>query len=139
METILARGPYVLIPFADAREAAPTLRLREHDAVIASLEWPAPSNANAIRALKRQAGPAPLMLLASPNRIDSAVRALRHGADDYLIRPPDPVEIKTRLQRILDRRDLDSRLAFFQDELARRAIAKKIEAHSPAMKSLVNR
>jgi len=139
VEAILARGPYVLVPFADVREAAPTLRLREHDAVIAALEWPAPANAAAIRALKRQVGPNPLMLLASPNRIDAAVRALRHGADDYLIRPPDPVELKTRLQRILDRRDLNSRLAFFQDELARRAVSKKIEAHSPAMKNLVSR
>ena len=139
VEAILARGPYTLVPFADAREAASTLRLREHDAVIASLEWPAPANATAIRSLKRQAGPSPVMLLASPNRIDAAVRALRHGADDYLIRPPDPVELKTRLQRILDRRDLDSRLAFFQDELAKRAVAKKIEAHSPAMKSVVSR
>ena len=139
VEAILARGPYVLVPFADVREAAPTLRLREHDEVIAALEWPAPANAAAIRALKRQVGPNPLMLLASPNRIDAAVRALRHGADDYLIRPPDPVELKTRLQRILDRRDLNSRLAFFQDELARRAVSKKIEAHSPAMKNLVSR
>ena len=139
VETILSRGPYTVVSFSDSREAVPALRLREHDAVIASLEWPAPANASAVRALKREAGPNPLMLLASTNRIDAAVRALRHGADDYLIRPPDPVELKTRLQRILDRRDLNSRLAFFQDELVRAAVSKKIEAHSPAMKNVVNR
>ncbi|NIM01445.1 MAG: response regulator [Acidobacteria bacterium] len=136
---ILERGPYTVVGFADAREAASTLRLREHDAVIASLEWPAPANAAAIRSLKRQAGRSPVMLLTSANRIDAAIRALRHGADDYMIRPPDPVELKTRLRRILDRRELNSKLAFFQDELARRAVSKKIEAHSPAMKTLVNR
>jgi len=136
---ILEHGPYALSQFADLREAAPALRLRQHDAVIASLEWPAPANATAVRSLKRLAGRSPVMLLASPNRIDAAVRALRHGVDDYVIRPPDPVELKIRLQRILDRRDLDSRLAFFQDELSKRAIAKKIEAHSPAMKSVVER
>lgn len=139
VEAILRSGPYTLLPFANLREAAPALRLREHDAVIASLEWPAPASASAMRSLKRQAGPSPVMLLTSPNRIDAAVRALRHGAADYLIRPPDPVELKTRLQRILDRRDLNSRLAFFHDELSRRATAKKIEAHSPAMKSVVDR
>lgn len=139
VEAILRPGPYTLLPFANLREAAPALRLREHDAVIASLEWPAPASASAMRSLKRQAGPSPVMLLTSPNRIDAAVRALRHGAADYLIRPPDPVELKTRLQRILDRRDLNSRLAFFHDELSKRATAKKIEAHSPAMKSVVDR
>lgn len=139
VEAILKPGPYTLLPFANLREAAPALRLREHDAVIASLEWPAPASASAMRSLKRQAGPSPVMLLTSPNRIDAAVRALRHGAADYLIRPPDPVELKTRLQRILDRRDLNSRLAFFHDEFSKRATAKKIEAHSPAMKSVVDR
>jgi len=139
VEAILRPGPYTLLPFANLREAAPALRLREHDAVIASLEWPAPASASAMRSLKRQAGPSPVMLLTSPNRIDAAVRALRHGAADYLIRPPDPVELKTRLQRILDRRDLNSRLAFFHDEFSKRATAKKIEAHSPAMKSVVDR
>jgi DNA-binding NtrC family response regulator len=137
--TILKRGPYSLSAFTDLREAAPALRLRQHDAVIVSLEWPQPANASAIRSIKRLAGRSPVMLLAAPNRIDAAVRALRHGVDDYLIRPPDPVELKIRLQRILDRRDLSSRLAFFQDELTKRAISKKIESHSPAMKSIVDR
>ena len=49
VEAILARGPYTLLSFADRREALPALRLRQHDAVIAGLEWPAPSNASAIR------------------------------------------------------------------------------------------
>ena len=139
IESILEGSRYTLQPFDDVRQAASTLRRRQHDAVLVSLDWPAPANAAAIRALKKQSGPSPIMVLTSPARIEAAVRALRHGADDYLVRPPDPVELKTKLQRILERRELDSRLAFFQDELSKRTIAKKIEAHSPSMKDLVDR
>ena len=139
IQTVLERLHYYVQPFSDTREAAPALRQRRHDAVLASLEWPLPANAASIRSLKRLAGPAPIMVLASPNKVETAIRALRSGADDYLVRPPDPVELETKLRRILDRRDLDSRLAFFQEELSKRAIAKKIEAHSPAMKAVVER
>lgn len=139
VESILESGGYSLLSFADVREASPTLRRRQHDALLVSLDWPTPASASSIRALKRLAGPSPIMVLTAPNRIIAAVRALRHGAVDYLIRPPDPVELKTKLRRILERRELDSRLAFFQDELSKRAIAKKIEAHSPSMKELVDR
>ena len=136
---ILERGRYRVMPFAELRDANEQLERKEHDAVILSLEWPTPASAAAIRAVKRQSGPSPLIALASPNRMEAAVRSLRHGVDDYLIRPPDALELKTRLKRLLERRELDSRLAFFQDELSKRAISKRIETHSPAMKSVVER
>jgi DNA-binding NtrC family response regulator len=136
---ILERGRYRVMPFGELRDANEQLERKEHDAVILSLEWPTPASAAAIRSVKRQSGPSPLIALASPNRMEAAVRSLRHGVDDYLIRPPDALELKTRLKRLLERRELDSRLAFFQDELSKRAIAKRIETHSPAMKSVVER
>ena len=139
VRAILDRGRYKVACFAELRDAAEQLEQKEHDAVIASLEWPAPANAAAIRAMKRQVGAAPLIALASANRVEAAVRALRHGVDDYLLRPPDALELNTRLKRLLERHELDSRLAFFHGEISKRAISKKIEAHSPAMKMVVDR
>ena len=139
LRAILERGRYKVACFNELRAAAEQLERKEHDAVIASLEWPTPANAPAIRAMKRQVGTTPLIALASANRVEAAVRALRHGVDDYLLRPPDALELNTRLKRLLERHELDSRLAFFQGEISKRAISKKIEAHSPAMKQVVDR
>jgi DNA-binding NtrC family response regulator len=107
--------------------------------VIVSLSWPEHDTAKRISSLKRRTEGVPLMLLCPADRVEDAVRAMRHGVDDYLLRPPDPFELRARLERILDRQELDSRIAFFQDELSKRAGFKSIEASSAAMRAVVAR
>ena len=124
----------------DTRQvAADLLSTERFDAVVVSIDWPARENAQRVASLRRKAGGVPLLLLAPPNRVDQAVRALRHGADDYLLRPPDAFELRARLVRILERRDLDSRIAFYQDELSKRSALKSLEARSPAMQAALAR
>jgi DNA-binding NtrC family response regulator len=115
------------------------LRSRGHDAILASMNWNASSAPRRIRDLKQQGRSSPLVLLSEPGRIHLAIEGLRHGADDYMIRPPDPAELSTRLARLLDRTELDSRIAFFQDELSKRAAFKSLEARSPSMRKVLDR
>ena len=110
-----------------------------HDAVVAASEWPAAENAGRVGALSRHAGALPLIVVGTMEQVGLAVRALRHGASDYVLRPLDAYELETRLERLLDRHDLDSRIAFFQDELAKRAGFKRIESRSPAMRAILDR
>jgi len=114
-------------------------RIERPDAVVATLDWNPESGARRVRALKRQAGGAPLLLLCDARRLDAAVRALGHGAEDYLLRPPDRLELRARLARVLEKGDLDTRIAYYQDELARRSAHTEPEARSTAMRSLLDR
>jgi len=136
--TVLLAAGYRVTGFPSPEPAFVSMSHERHDAVIASLDWPPSINAKRVRALKRRAAGAPLMVLCPAERVDLAIRALHHGADDYLLRPPDPFELKARLERILDRSDLDSRIAFFQDELSKKALFK-LEARSPTMRTLLDR
>ena len=121
-------------------EAGPEASSRPgYDAAVVSLDWPPSRNSQRIRRLKRHVHDVPLLVLSPPTRVDQAIRALRHGADDYLLRPPDSYELRARLDRILDRKDLDSRIAFYQDELSKRSGLKSLEARSPAMRSALAR
>jgi len=110
-----------------------------HDAILAALEWSAADTANRVGTLKQQASALPLFLLCPEDQVDLGVLALRHGADDYLIHPLDAFELETRLDRVLERHDLDSRIAFFQDEVAKRAGFRNMEARSAAMRSVLDR
>jgi len=112
---------------------------RRQDAIVATLDWPERETGRRVRTLRRLAGPVPIIILCPPERVDEAVRALRQGADDYLLRPPDPAELKARLDRAFEKRDLDSRIAFLQDQLSRRSELKAIEARSPAMRTTLAR
>jgi DNA-binding NtrC family response regulator len=81
----------------------------------------------------------PVLVLVDPARLQAAVQALRHGAEDYLLRPPDPSELRTRLGRILERHDLDSRIALLQGELSKNQGLKNVVSWSPAMQAVLDR
>jgi DNA-binding NtrC family response regulator len=81
----------------------------------------------------------PILALVPPTRTDQAVRALKGGAEDYLTKPVDPFDLKSRVRRILERRDLDDRLAHLQTALSQRYALSSIVQHSPAMKGVVAR
>jgi len=111
----------------------------DHDAVVAAIDLDAPDISTRIADLKRLAGPAPLVVLCPPAQVRIVSRALQCGADDYLLRPPEQAEVEVRLARLVERSDFNSRLAYFQDEIAKRTGSKNVEAHSPAMASVVER
>jgi DNA-binding NtrC family response regulator len=139
VEDILLKAGYRVTSYSGFEQATRRSSRHRFDAVVITLDWPASSNAQRIRALRRYARGIPLLVLCAPDHVNQALSALRLGADDYLFRPPDPFELKARLERLLERRDLDSRIAFFQDELSKRAGLKSLEARSPAMRAVLTR
>jgi len=138
-EEILLAAGHRVTSYSGFEQATRRPPRHGYDALVITLDWPAASNAQRIRALKRYAKGTPLLVLCAPAQVNQALSALKLGADDYLFRPPDPFELKARLERILERHDLDSRIAFFQDELSKRAGLKTLEARSPTMRAVLNR
>ncbi len=108
------------------------------DAVIVSLEWAGSEPALGIRELRRRV-PAPVLVMCEPAQVRTAVTLLQHGAEDYLLRPPDPFEVQKRLERILERHELDSRISFFQDEISKKHGPQDLEVRSLAMRSVLDR
>jgi len=122
-----------------AADALHALEQHEHDAAILDLGVPPGDLAEFVRSLRRHSPDLPVLLLAEAARLPSAVQALRHGADDYLLRPPDPFELAVRLGRILERTDLGSRISTLQDELAKKYGFRPPVGRSPAMEAVVER
>ena len=108
------------------------------DAVIMSIEWAGPEPSKGIRKLGRRVR-APLLVLCGPDQTRAAVKLLQHGAEDYLLRPPDPFEVQQRLERILEHHEMDSRISFFQNEISKKAGPRDLEVRSPTMRSMLDR
>jgi DNA-binding NtrC family response regulator len=134
---ILTKAGYALTEAATAGEALAAAGRHHHDAAI--LEIGGPEGSRTLSALRERAPATPVLVLASPMRLHEAVLALREGAEDYLQRPPDAFELRARLGRVLERHDLDSRIALLQDEVSRNYGFKNLVAHSPAMSSVIDR
>ena len=137
--TILARSGYQPTPVERGDEALPILRARHHDAVLLDLEIRTADASELLRRFRRDSPGTPVLVLADPERLQAAVQALRQGAEDYLLRPPDPFELRTRLGRILERHDLDSRIALLQGELSKNQGLKSLVSRSPAMQAVLDR
>ena len=137
--SILRRAGYRVSAEAHGEAATRKLTARNLDALIVAPDWPERETTKRVAALKRKSEGIPLLLVCPPGGAENAVRAMRHGVDDYVLRPPDAFELRARLERILDRQELDSRIAFFQDELSKRSGFKSLEARSPSMRAVVTR
>jgi DNA-binding NtrC family response regulator len=133
VEAILAGAGYQPTGVTRLSQALATLDRIEPAAVLVSLD-PA-----AVRAVRARAPHVPVLVLADPGHLPAAVGALRQGAEDYLLRPPDPFELAARLARVLERQDMDSRLSLLQDELSRRAAPRTPVTHSSTMASVLER
>jgi DNA-binding NtrC family response regulator len=137
--TILARSGYQPTPVERGDEARLVLDAHHHDAVLLDLEIRSADAAELLRQFRRGSPGTPVLVLADPARLQAAVQALRQGAEDYLLRPPDPFELRTRLGRILERHDLDSRIALLQGELSKNQGLKSLVSRSSAMQAVLDR
>ncbi len=135
--TILTRAGLKVTVATGADEAIGKLDERVHDAALLDLDLEGADGL--MRRLRKRSPGTPLLVIARPERHREALRALREGAEDYVLRPPDPFELRIRLEHILERRDLDSRLALFREELSRTHGSKRLMDSSAAMRGALEK
>jgi DNA-binding response OmpR family regulator len=82
---------------ADAREFTP-------DLVILDLGLPKLDGVEVARALRKDGGDVPILMLTARDAVEARVEGLDAGADDYLVKPFERQELLARLRALLRRR-----------------------------------
>ena len=108
LESLLAESHFEVVSAADGEEAWAILR-QEDAPELAILDWMMPKMdgyevCRQVRAVKGDAVPY-ILLMTSNGQRDELLRVLVAGADDYLLKPFEPLDLKMRLRtaiRILD-------------------------------------
>jgi len=77
-----------------------------------------------------------VLLVTGFGSIESAVEAMRVGADDYLTKPVDLYELRKRVMTHLDKRRLADKVEELQGELDKRYGFESIVGHSGSMETL---
>jgi two-component system, cell cycle response regulator CtrA len=100
----------------------------DYDAVILDLDLPDMSGFEVLRTLRRAGIDVPVMILAGSAAVDSKVKALNAGADDYMTKPFSSEELVGRLRALVRRSKgySDSRISFWPMTLD--LVAKTVEA-----------
>ena len=81
----------------------------------------------------------PILMVTAYGDVDGAVRALKLGADDYLTKPVRLEELRTRVQKELDRRRLEEKTRELEDRIEKFFGFENIIGRSQAMRSVLER
>ncbi|MDR3495793.1 MAG: response regulator transcription factor [Ancalomicrobiaceae bacterium] len=88
---------------ASAEEARRKMEAFDFDLLVLDVMMPGESGMDLAGAI-RATSPVPILMLTARTEIESRIRGLELGADDYLPKPFDPRELVLRINNILKRR-----------------------------------
>ncbi len=118
-ELLMADGHQVAT--VDSGEAALELIATcEFDLVLLDLHLKGVSGMEVLRELRRRSKDAAVIILTGHASVETAVEALRQGADDYLFKPATPEEIEASIREALLKRERDMR---------RQATLERLQSH----------
>jgi two-component system response regulator AtoC len=130
LEKIEARG------FESAEAAREELCREVFDAAVLDLRLPGMSGQDLLLWMRRQGLAAPVIVISAHGEIADAVRALKTGAQDYLVKPFDPAELVIRLRSLVENRRRENRI---ETEERRRGWNGGLVGESAAMRELGGR
>ena len=123
--------------FDDARVALEFLQ--ENSGVrlaVCDLRMPKMDGIGFIHAVREREIELAVVLVTGYGSIESAVEAMRVGADDYLTKPVDLYELRKRVRNLLENRQLKEEVSNLREMLDKRYGFESLIGHSEAMEHL---
>ena len=94
--------------FTEGVRVKDAFRAAEYDLLILDLNLPDTDGLKILQSFRKWNRETPVLIVSARIRIEDRVRGLDLGADDYLVKPFDLVELEARVRALL-RRNLESR------------------------------
>lgn len=101
---LLRADGYAVDAAGDGPQAVEALRGSRYDAMLLDLRMPGVDGLGIVETLRRWGDGIPILMISGYGTIDTAVRALHLGADDYLSKPVEPDVLSARVRELLERR-----------------------------------
>ncbi|MCB9419668.1 MAG: response regulator transcription factor [Ardenticatenaceae bacterium] len=114
---ILQRAGYVVTTAGNADEAHRLLRAGAYGLVFLDIKMPDKSGLTLLAEIRELYPDMPIVLLTAHASLDSAIEAVRRGANDYLLKPIDPPQILERVSQVLAKQEQPRRRREIFDEM----------------------
>ena len=102
----LEKEGYETAAASDVSQALEILKASPHDLVITDLNLPGPSGLELLKRIRAEYPETPVIVITGYGTVETAVDAMKSGAYDYLAKPVHAYELKTLVNRALERRKL---------------------------------
>jgi DNA-binding NtrC family response regulator len=133
----LVRGGCECLTCSSGQQALTLLSERHVDAVVTDWRMPEIDGLELLRRVQSARPGTPVILLTAYGDVPSAVAAMREGAYDYLTKPFDNQELRSRVARALEVRSLRRENRLLRQELGSRWAADVV-AESEPMKAVLD-
>ncbi len=104
LKTRLTKENYTVDSCFSGTEAMEYLDVANYDAVILDIMLPGMDGLEILRKLREEKNDVPVLILSAKSDTRDIVKGLDAGADDYLVKPFDFLELSARLRLILRRK-----------------------------------
>lgn len=137
VETLIAvqkvlekRGGFKVLAAESAEKALDILGKQHVSIVITDIRMPGMDGVSLLRNIKASHPDLPIIITTGYGSVETAVEALKEGADDYLTKPTNPAEIVRKIRESLERahakraereqiKQMTDRTAYLSDEISR--------------------
>ena len=138
MRTLLKRAGYSVSIAGSGAEALEMLQRQPYTLVLTDLRMPQMSGEELLEQIVEQYPRTAVVVLTGHGTVESAVEAMKKGAEDFLTKPCSPDDVLLRLGRILKAKQLEEENLRLREQLAREAGRKKILGQSSQIKDVLS-
>ena len=136
IELQLASAGYQVVKATSAEEALRKLEAGGIDLVLTDLKLPGMDGLELLARVRSQDASLPLIIMTAFGSIETAVRAMKAGASDYVLKPFALDELMITIDKVLELHNLRDENRRLKDELGRRYQFKNIIGSSPPMQEV---
>jgi DNA-binding NtrC family response regulator len=138
MQRQLEQQGHMVTPASSGKQALDILKTRTFDLILLDIMMPDMSGYQVLKQLKSASvyGDIPVIVVSALDDMDSVVQCLRLGAEDYLIKPFNPVLLKARIRTCLE----NKRLKDLSEALELRNLKEEVQliAESRSMQQVLH-
>jgi DNA-binding NtrC family response regulator len=133
LATFLTRAGYQVASAHDGREALDLVDKDLPDLVLTDIHMSGMGGLELLAEIKSRYPETVVIMMTAFSSIDTAVEAMRRGAEDYLSKPLQLADAQMSVERALERRNLRARVALLETQARDRYQFSQIIGKSPAM------
>jgi DNA-binding NtrC family response regulator len=138
IEMALRKDGYAVAAFASGEEAVRHLKERGADLLVTDLRMPGMDGIQVLKAAKAADPAMAVLVITGYGSVESAVDAMKQGADDYLQKPVNLVELRKRVAAAVEKRRLAQEVVRLKERLEEKFSFGTIIGTSRAMQQVLH-
>lgn len=138
LKTLLSGWGYKITEADDGETAVNSVREQPFDLVLMDIRMMKMSGLEALPQIKAFNPAIPVIIMTAYSSVETAVKAVKSGAYDYLQKPLDFDELHLKMERAMEHRKLKEENRLLRESLGNRFDRRNLIGHSPAMVRLLD-